>query len=126
MFKNCVFLCVCFRVYDWSISTSETDSGQKTAPTGELQTPGMIEDLPPPDEKTGKPLVLGVCWGYLGRFLEDIWRYFWEGFGGIWEPWGAPNAHENLYISKEIQVLTPGSRVLGGFGELWGRFWEGF
>ena len=35
---------------------------------------------------------------------------------------GSPNAYENQYISKEIQVLPPGSSK-GGFGEGSGRVW---
>ena len=61
-----------------------------------------------------------------------IWGSFWEGFGRVWEPWGSPNAHENQYISKEIQVLPPGSpkggfwEGLGSFGEGFGKVLEGF
>ena len=47
----------------------------------------------------------------LGRVLDG----FWEGFEGIWVPWGGPNGHENRYISKEIQVLPLGSPK-EGFG----------
>ena len=38
--------------------------------------------IPPPDEKKGEPIVLEICWGYLGRGLEDIWGYVGEVFGG--------------------------------------------
>ena len=48
--------------------------------------------------------------------------------GGFWRDLGAPGSpdgHENPYISKEIQVLPPGSPK-GGFGEGSGRIWGDF
>ena len=74
-----------------------------------------------------------------GGFGEDsgwIWGGFWDGFGWIWEAPGGPNGHENRYMSKEIQVLPPGSpkggfgdgsgRVWGGLGKVLGGFWKDF
>ena len=50
----------------------------------------------------------------LGRILGGFWR----DLGAL----GGPNGHENRYISKEIQVLPPGSPK-GCFGEGSGRVW---
>ena len=60
--------------------------------------------------------------GGFGKGSGWIRGAFWEGFGGIWEPWASPNALANRYISKEIQVLPPGSPK-GCFGEGSGRVW---
>ena len=61
-----------------------------------------------------------------GWFWEGsgwIWGVFWEGFGWI-GTLGIPNGHENRNVSKEIQVLLPGSSKRG-FGEGSEMVWGG-
>ena len=69
-----------------------------------------------------------------GGFWEGsgwIWRAFWEGFGGICEPRGVQMEMKNDFIRGESMSFPQDpsrealGRVLGGFGEVWGRFWDG-
>ena len=73
---------------------------------------GLIKETPSQDPSKG---------GF-GEGSGWILVVFSKDFRGIWEPWGSPNGHENRYMSKEIQVLPPGSPK-GGFGEDSGRVW---
>ena len=59
----------------------------------------------------------------LGPLLGRVWGGFWMDLGsilgGFWRDLralGSPNGHENLYVSKEIQVLPLGFPK-GGFGQ---------
>ena len=73
---------------------------------------GLIKETPSQDPSKG---------GF-GEGSGSILGAFWEDFGGIWEPRGSPYGRENRYMSKDIQVLPPGSPK-GGFGEGSGRVW---
>ena len=70
-----------------------------------------------------------------GGFGEDsgwIWGGFWDGFGRIWEPRGAQmDMKTDTCRGKSRSCPQDPPRealgtVLGGFGRVRGRFWEGF
>ena len=59
--------------------------------------------------------------------LGSILGGFWMDLGAL----GSPNGHEKRYISRKFMSFPKDpsrealGRVLGGFGEVWGRFWDG-
>ena len=56
----------------------------------------------------------GLFWALLGRFLDVLNHYFFK-HGSTW-------AHDGL---QEASGIDFGS-ILEGFGEGFGRFWDGF
>ena len=62
----------------------------------------------------------------LGRVLDG----FWEGFGGIWEPWGVQMDMKIDTFRRKFRSFPQDpprkalGRDLGGFGVFWERFWE--
>ena len=59
-----------------------------------------------------------------------IWGGFWEGFGGIWKPWGAQMDMKINTFRRKFRPFPQDpprkalGRVLRGFGVFWGRYWE--